>query len=70
MAEISRQLGICTSAIAEAIRKKEGEDYRKAYLKRSPGGLSISAPSAGCFVPLSMERVCSPGIPAGSAVQE
>jgi len=26
MAEIARQLGVCTPAIAEAIRKKEGED--------------------------------------------
>jgi hypothetical protein len=26
MAEISRKLGVCTSAIAKAIRKKEGED--------------------------------------------
>jgi len=26
MVEISRKLGVCTSAIAKAIRKKEGED--------------------------------------------
>ena len=26
MAEIARQLGVCTSAIAKAIRKKEGDD--------------------------------------------
>jgi DNA-binding MarR family transcriptional regulator len=26
VAEIARQLGVCTSAIAKAIRKKEGED--------------------------------------------
>jgi hypothetical protein len=26
MAEIARQLGICASAIAKAIRKKEGEE--------------------------------------------
>jgi len=26
MAEIAKKLGVCTSAIAEAIRKKEGED--------------------------------------------
>jgi hypothetical protein len=28
MADIARQLGVCTSAIAKAIRKKEGEDQR------------------------------------------
>jgi hypothetical protein len=27
LAEISRKLGVCTSAIAKAIRKKEGEDW-------------------------------------------
>jgi len=26
MAEIAKKLGVCTSAIAEALRKKEGED--------------------------------------------
>jgi predicted DNA-binding ribbon-helix-helix protein len=26
LAEIARQLGVCTSAIAKAIRKKEGDD--------------------------------------------
>jgi hypothetical protein len=26
MADIARQLGVCTSAIAKAIRKKEGDD--------------------------------------------
>ena len=26
MAEIARQLGVCTSVIAKAIRKKEGDD--------------------------------------------
>ena len=26
MADIAKKLGVCTSAIAEAIRKKEGED--------------------------------------------
>jgi len=28
MADIARQLGVCTSAIAKAIRKKEGEDCK------------------------------------------
>jgi hypothetical protein len=28
MADIARQLGVCTSAIAEAIQKKEGENQR------------------------------------------
>ncbi len=27
VAEIARQLGLCTSAIAKAIRKKEGEGW-------------------------------------------
>jgi len=27
LAEIARKLGVCTSAIAKAIRKKEGEDW-------------------------------------------
>jgi len=26
MADIAKKLGVCTSAIAKAIRKKEGED--------------------------------------------
>ncbi len=28
MADIAKKLGVCTSAIAEAIRKMEGEDQR------------------------------------------
>jgi predicted DNA binding protein len=28
MADIAKKLGVCTSAIAKAIRKKEGEDQR------------------------------------------
>ena len=37
MAEIARQLGVCTSAIAKAIRKKEGEDQINLNVKMVSG---------------------------------